>query len=77
VSFDFRLFRQHRSRCEELTASICGQQYLNQPTRIDYHDDFAVGSMLSKKDFEGNKRNFLELLMRFVRGDLRGPHRVS
>jgi hypothetical protein len=32
--------------------------------------------MLSKKDFEGNKRNFLELLMRFVRGDLR-DHIVS
>jgi len=27
--------------------------------------------MLSKKAFEGNKRNFLELLMRFVRSDVR------
>jgi len=30
-----------------------------------------VGSMLSKKSFGGNKRNFLKLLMRFVRSDVR------
>jgi len=27
--------------------------------------------MLSKKSFGGNKRNFLKLLMRFVRSDVR------
>jgi hypothetical protein len=27
--------------------------------------------MLSKKSFEGNKRNLLKLLMRFMRGDVR------
>jgi hypothetical protein len=29
------------------------------------------GRCLSKKSFGGNKRNFLELLMRFVRSDVR------
>jgi hypothetical protein len=32
--------------------------------------------MLSKKSFGGNKRNFLKLLMRFVRSDVR-DHIVS
>src|SRR6266487_252566 len=36
-------------------------------TRADFRD----GSMLSKKSFGGNKRNFLKLLMRFVRSDVR------
>jgi hypothetical protein len=34
------------------------------------------GSMLSKKSFGGNKRNFSGLLMRFARGDMR-DHIVS
>jgi hypothetical protein len=33
--------------------------------------DFRHGSMLSKKSFGGNKRNFQKLLMRFVRSDVR------
>ena len=36
----------------------------------------GFGSMLSKKSFGGNKRNFLKLLMRFVRSDVR-DHIVS
>jgi hypothetical protein len=38
--------------------------------------NFRNGSMLSKKSFGGNKRNFLKLLMRFVRSDVR-DHIVS
>ena len=30
-----------------------------------------------EKVFWGNKRNFLKLLMRFVRSDVRDPHRFS
>jgi hypothetical protein len=33
--------------------------------------EVRVGSMLSKKGFGGKERDFLELLMRFVRGDVR------
>src|SRR5215813_474898 len=33
--------------------------------------DVGFGSMLSKKSFWGNKGNFLKLLMRFVRSDVR------
>jgi len=36
----------------------------------------GFGSMLSKKSLGGNKRNFLKLLMRFVRSDVR-DHIVS
>ena len=41
-------------------------------SRLAAHSsDVGCGSMLSKKSFGGNKRNFLNLLMRFVRSDVR------
>jgi len=41
------------------------------PASIVDQGDVRSGSMLSKKSFGGNKRNFLKLLMRFVRSDVR------
>jgi hypothetical protein len=41
-----------------------------------YTGDVCSWPMLSKKSFGGNKRNFLKLLMRFVRSHVR-DHIVS
>jgi len=47
-----------------------------QITNWSMRKKVGFGSMLSKKSLGGNKRNFLKLLMRFVRSDVR-DHIVS
>jgi hypothetical protein len=47
-----------------------GMMFAADATRRSYRR-VRFGSMLSKKSFGGNKRNFLKLLMRFVRSDVR------
>jgi len=47
-----------------------------QITNWSMRKKVGFGSMLSKKSFGGNKRNFLKLLMRFARSDVR-DHIVS
>src|SRR6266852_4540879 len=51
----------------ERAANGNGAQSAQMLLRPDVRD----GSMPSKKSFGGNKRNFLKLLMRFVRSDVR------
>src|SRR5713101_7589679 len=60
-----------RARSAACTAQELGRQGRQWERNVSY------GSMLSKKSLGGNKRNFLKLLMRFVRSDVRGPHRFS
>jgi hypothetical protein len=36
-----------------------------------------LGSLVLKKSFGGDDQNFSGLLMRFARGDMRGPHRFT
>jgi hypothetical protein len=35
----------------------------------------ANGQIVLKKSFRGDEQNFLEALMRFTRGDVKGPYR--
>jgi hypothetical protein len=63
--------KMRNTPCEQIFSALP-----SNPDIARSSGHFAFGPMLSKKSFWGNKRNFLKLMMRFVRSDVR-DHIVS